>query len=134
VAVLEHLHVLLNYQRDSRSFLSILLIGLPELRETLARNILSSLNARLPVRLYSEPLDVVTLAAYLQHRMNIAGSAKSVFSQDAALCIREATGGVMRKVDVLAFTALEIASATKGTVVDGGIIQEAVQLCAEALR
>lgn len=136
VQVLEHLHTLLNYQRDSRSFLSLLLIGLPELRETLARNLLASLASRLPVRIHHEPIGKAQLAAYLGHRLTIAGCAKDeVFSEEAVLCIREATGGVLRKVDVLAAACLEVAcEGGNGTIVDGATVQQAVQLCAEALR
>src|SRR3989442_15290413 len=38
--VLDQLHILLNYRRDSKPWLSIILVGLPELRETLKRNVL----------------------------------------------------------------------------------------------
>ena len=54
---------------------------------------------------------------------------------DAVLCIREAIGGVLRKVDVLAGSCLEVAARGKnGSLVDAGILQEAVTTCAEALR
>jgi type II secretory pathway predicted ATPase ExeA len=133
-SMLEQLHLLLNYRMDSRAFLSVILIGLPELRERLARNLLSSLSARLPVRVHLEPLAVEQVGGYLRHRMIAAGSTQEVFSEDAVLCIREATGGVLRKVDVLAHHCLEVVAGDKGSLVDGGIVQEAVRQCAEALR
>lgn len=134
VQVLEHLHLLLNYRKDSRSFLSVILIGLPELRDRLGRNILSSLSSRLPVRAHLDPLDVAQVDAYLRHRMKTSGCEQEVFSEEAVLCIREATGGVLRKIDVLAHSCLEIASERKGTLVDGKTVQAAVRVCAEALR
>ena len=119
---------------DSRAFLSVILVGLPELRERLARNILASLSARLPVRVHLEPLPAEQVGGYLRHRMNAAGSTQEVFSEDAVLCIREATGGVLRKVDVLAQHCLDLVAGNKGSLVDGGIVQDAVRQCAEALR
>src|SRR5439155_23669061 len=35
--VLDHLHILLNYQWDSKALLSLVLVGLPELEDRLAR-------------------------------------------------------------------------------------------------
>lgn len=40
IQVLEQLHVLMNFVRDSKPWLSIVLVGLPDLRETLKRNVL----------------------------------------------------------------------------------------------
>lgn len=134
MSVLEHLHVLLNFRRDSKAFLSVLLIGLPELRDRLARNVLASLSSRLPVRLHVEPFDAVQVGQYLRHRMKIAGCAQEVFSEEAALCIREAAGGIMRKIDLLAWSCLEVSSERKSSIVDGAIVQEGVKICAEALR
>lgn len=134
VQVLEHLHVLLNYRKDSRAFLSMILIGLPELRDRLGRNILTSLSTRLPVRVHLDPVDVAQVDAYLRHRMKIGGCDQEVFSEEAVLCIREASGGVLRKIDLLGHACLEIACGRKGTLVDGKTVQDAVRLCAEALR
>lgn len=133
-SVLECLHVLLNFRMDSRAFLSVILIGLPELRDRLARNILASLSTRLPVRVHLDPLEVDQIAAYLGHRMKTAGCSQEVFSEEAVLCIREATGGLPRKINVLAQHCLEVACNGKGSLVDGGTVQAAVRICAEALR
>jgi len=133
-SVLECLHVLLNYRMDSRAFLSVILIGLPELKDRLARNILASLSTRLPVRAQLEPFETDQVAAYLHSRMNSAGCEQEVFSEEAVLCIREATGGTPRKINVLAQHCLEVACQRKGSLVDGRIVQTAVKLCAEALR
>ena len=134
LSMLEQLHLLLNFRMDSRAFLSVILVGLPELRERLARNVLGSLSTRLPVRIHLDALDVEQLSGYLRHRMSVAGCVQEVFSEDAVLSIREATGGVLRKVDILAQHCLEAANQGKLTLVDGGLVQDAVRQCAEALR
>jgi len=131
--VLEHLPILLNFQRDSKPFLSIVLIGLPELRRLLSRNVLSSLAARLPVRVHLEGLGPAEVAEYLAHRLRSAGSTKDVFSEDAVLLIAEASGGALRKIDVLARHALEVASEGKSAIVDAATIERALERAAEAL-
>lgn len=133
VKVLEHLPLLLNFQKDSKPFLSVVLVGLPELRQRLTRNVLASLAARLPVRIQLDPLNAQDVAAYLAHRLRAAGCTKDVFGEDAVLLIAEATGGALRKIDVLAGHALEAASEGKSTIVDAGVVEQAVERCAEAL-
>ncbi len=133
IRVLEQLPVLLNFQRDSKPFLSIVLIGLPELRERLQRNVLSSLAARLPVRIYLEPLDAREVTAYLHHRLRAAGCTKEVFAEDAVLLMSEATGGALRKIDVVADHALEVAAEKKNVIVDAAVTEKAIKRCMEAL-
>ena len=48
---LDHLHILLNYSWDSRALLSLILVGLPELRERLALRRNRSLYSRIHHRL-----------------------------------------------------------------------------------
>jgi len=132
--MLEQLHLLLNFRMDSRAFLSVILVGLPMLRERLGRNLMGSLSTRLPVRIHLDSLAAEPIAGYLRHRMTVAGCATEVFSEDAVLSIREATGGVLRKVDILAQHCLEVACQGQGTLIDGSTVQDAVRLCAEALR
>lgn len=133
VRVLEQLPVLLNFQKDSKPFLSLILIGLPELRERLRRNVLSSLAARLPIRVQLDPLGAQDVTAYLQHRLRAAGCTKEVFGEDAILLISEATGGALRKIDVVAGHALEEAADGKSAIVDAAVTERAIKQCAEAL-
>jgi type II secretory pathway predicted ATPase ExeA len=53
---LDHLHILLNYAWDSRALLSLVLVGLPELRQRLALRHNRSLHSRLHHRLEVTPL------------------------------------------------------------------------------
>lgn len=133
VQVLGHLHILLNFDRDSKPLLSLILVGLPSLRDRLRRNALSSLAARLPVRAHLDPLDSEGTGLYLRHRLEAAGCVSEVFAEDAVLLIAEATGGVLRKIDVLAQNALELACESRSRLVDASVVEEAVKQCAEAL-
>src|SRR5207253_7940502 len=54
MAVLDQLHILLNFQRDSKPWLFIILVGLPELREILKRNVLRSQERSLTAHLVSD--------------------------------------------------------------------------------
>jgi general secretion pathway protein A len=134
IQVLEQLHILLNYEKDSKPWLSLILVGLPDLRETLKRNVLASLTARMPIRIHLQPLDADQVKLYIRHRMNTAGCRRDVFSDDALLLMSKATGGIMRRLDILGDQCLIAALKSKSNIVDAAVVQKAIQACGEALQ
>jgi general secretion pathway protein A len=134
IQVLEQLHVLMNFEQDSKPWLSIILVGLPDLRETLKRNVLASLASRLPIRLHVPPLDADSVKLYVRHRMNAAGCRREVFSEDALLLMAKATGGLMRRIDLLADHCLAIAMKAKATIVDASVVQKGIQVSGDSLQ
>ena len=133
IQVLEQLHILLNFEKDSKPWLSLILIGLPDLRETLKRNVLTSLAARVPIRIHLPPLDAEQVRLYIRHRMSTAGCRRDVFSDDALLVMSKATGGIMRRLDVLGQECLLAALKAKSNLVDAAVVQKAIQACGEAI-
>jgi general secretion pathway protein A len=134
IQVLEQLHVLMNFEKDSKPWLSIILVGLPDLRETLKRNVLASLVSRIPIRLQVSPLDSDQVKAYVRHRMNAAGCRREVFSDDALLLMAKATGGLMRRIDLLADHCLAIAMKAKANIVDASVVQKGIQVSGDSLQ
>jgi general secretion pathway protein A len=133
IQVLEQLHILLNFEKDSKPWLSLVLIGLPDLRETLKRNVLASLTARVPIRIQIPPMDAEQVKLYVRHRINTAGCRRDVFSDDALLLMSKATGGIMRRLDVLGEHCLRAALKAKSNIIDAAIVQKAIRACGEAL-
>lgn len=131
--VLSHLHILLNFERDSKPWLSLVLVGLPELRGTLGRDSLKSLSSRLPTRIALSSLDAAGVREYVVHRMAKAGAKSQIFSEDALLLIAEATRGLPRLINEIASHSLVEALASKGTVVDASAVTRAVETCKELL-
>jgi type II secretory pathway predicted ATPase ExeA len=103
---LDHLHILLNYEWDSRALLSLVLVGLPELSDRLEPRRNRSLYSRLHRRLHIEPLTVDDTGAYVRLRLRQAGCDRELFSQDAIALIHETALGTMRDIDRLATNAL----------------------------
>jgi general secretion pathway protein A len=116
--VLDHLHILLNYQWDSKALLSLVLVGLPELdgRLSLRRN--RSLSSRLARRLAIDPLSAEDTAEYLRLRLKRAGSEREVFTEDAIAMLHEAASGTLRDIDRLATNALREAARRKKKLVE----------------
>ncbi len=85
------------------------------------------------MRIHLPALTASQVGEYLRHRMKMAGSNQDVFGEDAVLLIAEATGGILRKINILATACLEVASEGRGTVIDAGVVQKGIEQCAEAL-
>lgn len=125
--VLEHLHILANYEWDSKPLLSLVLVGLPELwgRMTLGRN--RSLWSRINVRMNlgeSQPEDTIE---YIEHRLKGAGKGTQIFSSDAYTLIHEATQGRLRDIDRIATSALKRAARRKLKTVDRELLGHALE-------
>ncbi|HYO51677.1 hypothetical protein [Archangium sp.] len=116
--MLDHLHILLNYQWDSQSLLSLVLVGLPELEGRLARRHNRSLYSRLHTRLRLTPLSPDDTAEYLRVRLAHAGCERELFASDAVAMLHEAASGALRDMDRLATAALREAARKKKKLVE----------------
>ena len=123
---LDHLHILLNYEWDSRALLSLVLVGLPELQDRLALRRNRSLYSRIHWRLQVEPLVPADTAAYLRHRLAQAGCDRELFTSDAVAMLHEATHGAMRDIDRIAHAALRAAAAAGHKLVERNVVLAAV--------
>lgn len=116
--VLDHLHILCNYEWDSQPLLSIVLVGLPELRERMARRHQRSLYSRIAHRIRIESNGPEDVSDYLRYRLQLAGaSEREIFESTAALALHEAAG-TLRDIDRLAAAAMREAHVRKKKVVD----------------
>jgi general secretion pathway protein A len=119
---LDHLHILLNYQWDSRALLSLVLVGLPELNDRLALRRNRSLFSRLHYRLAIDALSPDDTAEYLRMRLRRAGCERELFASDAAALLHEATAGGMRDLDRLAAAALREAARKRRRLVEREVV------------
>ena len=116
--VLDHLHILLNYQWDSRALLSLVLVGLPELDGRLGLRRNRSLYSRLARRLAIDALKPEDTAEYLRLRLARAGCERELFASDAIALLHEAASGALRDIDRLATAALREAARRKKKLVE----------------
>lgn len=126
--VLEHLHILSNYEWDSAPLLSLVLVGLPELRDRMRLRKNRSLYSRIHTRLHLGDASPDDTYEYVEHRLRLAGSNKDPFDGDALAMLHEASGGRLRDIDRIANLALKSASRRKLKRVDRKIIEAAVDV------
>ncbi len=124
--VLEQLRLLTNLETDERKLLQILLIGQPELRSLLARADLEQLAQRVIARYHLGPLNPLETAAYVGHRLAVAGLVGASPIGAAALRqVQRLSRGVPRRINLLCDRALLGAYAQGRHSVDGRTVRRA---------
>jgi general secretion pathway protein A len=104
-SLLEQLRLLTNLETAERKLLQIVLIGQPELRERIAG--LEQLAQRVVARYHLGALTSDETAHYVEHRLGVAGLQGPLpFDRPALRALHERTGGVPRRINLLADRAL----------------------------
>ena len=105
--VLEQLRLLTNLETSERKLLQIILIGQPELRSQLAAPDLEQLAQRVIARYHLGALSAPETAAYVAHRLAVAGRSGAMpFDGPALRRLHALTRGVPRRINLLADRAL----------------------------
>jgi general secretion pathway protein A len=105
--VLEQVRLISNLETEREKLIQIVLIGQPELEESLSRADLRQLQQRITVRWSLEPFSRDETAAYLRHRLGVAGGRDaSLFTPAAAISLHRRSRGVPRIINALADRAL----------------------------
>ncbi|MCB9521445.1 MAG: AAA family ATPase [Myxococcales bacterium] len=125
--VLDHLHILGNFEWDSAPLLSIILVGLPDLEERLALRCNRSIYSRMQRRLRIGPLTPEDTGDYLRTRLAHAGCKKDVFAADARAFLHETAQGALRDLDRLAEAAMRKAAQRGDAVVDRTHVAAAIR-------
>ena len=120
--VLEHLHILANYEWDSKALLSIILVGLPETKQRLALAKNRSLWSRIHTRLSLGDAKPGNTAEYVTHRLQRAGCERQLFNSDALALLHEQSQGRLRDVDRLATDALKVGARKKIKTIDRELV------------
>lgn len=115
--VFSHLHTLMQYDFDSKPSLAILLSGQNLLLDKLHLLPARALASRIVARTHLETLKLQQTQGYLHHHLEIAGSKKQLFAEDAVLAIHQGSGGILRKANTLARGALIAAAREKSQTV-----------------
>jgi general secretion pathway protein A len=123
--VLEQVRLLTNLETETQKLLQIILIGQPELRELLGRTELRQLAQRITGRYHLDPLSDDEAAAYVRHRLRVAGATREIFTNGALHEVQRLAGGVPRLINIICDRALLGAFTEDRHVVNGGIVRRA---------
>ena len=128
VSAIEELRMLSNFQLGGQSLLQIFLLGQPEFRDLLKSAQLEQLRQRVIATHHLEPMQRNEIEPYILHRLSIVGwNGDPQFTPDAFAAIYAATGGVPRRVNVLASRVLLLGALDQLSEIDADAVQAVIE-------
>ncbi|MGO9987223.1 MAG: AAA family ATPase [Steroidobacteraceae bacterium] len=116
--VLEEIRMLSGVETTKEIVLRIILLGQPELNDKLNSSDLVQLAQRVRLRFHLTALSGSEAAAYIDHRLEVAGSqGRRIFAEDTYPKIYKYTGGVPRLINTLCDTCMMAAFGRDSDVV-----------------
>ena len=124
-SALEFLRMLSNFETARDKLMHIVLAGQPQLAEKLARPSMVQLRQRISMFVRLRPLAPPETAAYIDHRLRVAGYAGSpLFNGGALSSISSLSAGIPRNINNICFNALSLGYAGGRKTIDTAIIRE----------
>jgi general secretion pathway protein A len=127
IATLEQIRLLTNLESHTQKMLQIILVGQPELNDLLAKPALRQLSQRITARYHLRPLNLDETAAYIRHRLTVAGMppGRDPFPAPVVKKVHSISGGIPRLVNILCDRMLLGAYTRDSTQVDQRICRQA---------
>jgi len=123
---LEELRMLTNINTGSDVLLQIVLVGQPDLRDTVRRPDMEQFTQRVAASFHLPAMTADIQAKYIDHRLRVAGASRSIFEPEALALIHAATGGVPRLTNQLSDLSMLYAYSADKPVVDAACVQHVI--------
>lgn len=128
LSTLEEIRLISNLETEQDKLIQIILVGQPELRQSIDHPELRQLRQRIAMRYHLEPLDREETAEYVAHRLRVAGPTSSVRFTDRAInTVYRYSRGVPRLVNLCADKALLVAYTEDQSRVDQRTVMEGIR-------
>lgn len=127
VQTLEELRLLSNINVDKHLILQLILVGQPELLETMRKRELRQLAQRVSVDFSLSHLGYKECSAYIRHRLLIAGADYTILDKYAIAVIFYHSSGIPRLINTLCDFALVYAFADDRRKIDLNLIMEVIR-------
>lgn len=126
VDMLEHLRLLSNVNDGRHVVLQTILVGQPELLDTLRSPQLRQFAQRVGIDYHLKPLGLEDTVAYVRHRVGVAGGNIELFAREAIVLVHEASQGVPRLINQLCDTALVFGFAEQQETIDASLMRQVI--------
>lgn len=130
LATLEEIRLLSNLETQHHKLLQVVLFGQPELDEGLKDPSVRQIKERITNSFYLAPLHCSEIQDYLAFRLHLAGfRGASVFSSAATWLIARFSGGLMRRINIIADKSLLAAFSSGSKAVTIAHVWAAIRDC-----
>lgn len=126
---LEQIRLLSNLETTKEKLLQIILVGQPELEETLNDLRLRPLRQRIAIRCRLQPLAAEEVGAYIAHRLHVAAAAEGrpAFTPEAVALIAEYSRGLPRTINHVCENALLAGFVRETMTIDHPLVRHAIE-------
>jgi len=121
----ELIRLLLNLELEERFLLTIVLVGQPELWQRIRQ--MPPLNQRLGLSYRLAPLTLEETRGYIGHRLEVAGAANGIFTDEAINEIHTYARGLPREINNICDLSLLIGCGEEATEITSALVQQAVE-------
>lgn len=126
--VLEEIRMLAGLETGKEKILHVILVGQPQLSDTLEHPDMEQLLQRVKLRYHIRALGAHELGAYIGYRLNIIGKTnRELFAKAALPVIYQYTGGIPRLTNILCDMALTCAYADNLGQVSAEVVETAAK-------
>ena len=135
ISALEELRMLSNFQYGGQALLQIFLLGQPEFRDALAQPRFEQLRQRVIATHHLTAMGPEEVAPYVMHRLACAGwKGTPRFTQDAYEAFHRLSGGIPRRLNMLAGRVMLQGAIERLTDIDGEVVDDvASDLASESI-
>lgn len=123
---LEELRMFTNINSEKDELLQLILVGQPELLQTLRHPQLTQFAQRVAASYHLPAMDRDTVVAYIHHRLTVAGARGQIFADEAASLVHEGSGGIPRLVNLICDYVMVYAFARDLDHVDAATVQKVI--------
>jgi type II secretory pathway predicted ATPase ExeA len=124
-AVLETIRLLSNFETSHSKLLQIVLAGQPELANKLKQPDLSQLLQRITVMAHLDAFSFEETAAYIRHRLKLAGHAGAdIFDPAGLAAVYRRSHGVPRNINRICHAALSLAQEEQTHTVSAALVEK----------
>jgi general secretion pathway protein A len=128
IPVLEQIRILSNLETDKAKLLQIVLVGQLNLHPLLKAPQMRQLDQRVSIRYQLRPLNRDEVAAYVSHRLMVAGGAVSIMFQPKALdLLHSRSGGIPRLVNLVCDRSLLAAYSARTNRISPEMVYQAAE-------
>jgi general secretion pathway protein A len=124
---LEELRMLSNINADKNQMLQVILVGQPQLKDTLQAPELRQFAQRVSSDFHLKPLSASDVNQYINYRLAAVGSSVALFSDQACELIARASRGIPRTINIICDTALVYGFASETTLITPEIVKTVIE-------
>ena len=124
-SILNDLKLLLNFELDSKNYVSLILVGQPVLNSILNRNTFEALRQRITISYNMAGISKEELIEYIKNRIQIAHGNNGIFNEQSYETIYSACNGSIRIANNIITKCLIIGKSKEKQSIDSEIVLEA---------